>query len=125
MKKVMLFIIAMLVVLTPRILIADEAVVTAAPPLDLEFLNYVIPTLLAIPLVGKYLVPFLAILGTIASFLTVLVPFAYGLLKLPEIVARWAGAEAIADKIKIYGEKIIYAMKFLSMYNAKKPDDKK
>lgn len=122
MKKFTFMVISLILVLTPFAVLAEEA--ANPPPLDLEFLNYVIPTLLSIPIVGKYLVPLLAILGTVASFLTVIVPFAYGLLKLPEIIARWAGADAIADKIKDYGEKAIYAMKYLSMFNAKKTEIK-
>lgn len=77
--------------------------------------------LLGIPGVGPVLVKVFAWLGLISAILTALSMVTQMVLALPEIAARYAGAPALADKIKYWSDRIIYVLKYLSVFNAKKP----
>jgi hypothetical protein len=77
----------------------------------------------AFPKIQAVLMTVLCVVGVVAAAFTALATAAQAILAIPEIAARFAGAHALADKIKGLADRLVPKLKFLSMYNVqKKPD---
>lgn len=107
--------------LLPAAAFADGVV---APVLSLtppDWLGTVVQFLAAVPYVGPVIVEVLKWVGLISAVATALSVLAQTLLALPEVAARWAGAHAIADKIKSVSDVVLPWLKWLSVFNVQKP----
>lgn len=72
------------------------------------------------PKVGPLIQAATEIIGGLASFFTLLSVFLIGALKIPAIVARYAGAGEMADKISGFNDKLQYWIQKLSIFNVQK-----
>lgn len=73
-----------------------------------------------LPLIGPSLLKVMNFVGLISAIFTPLSYFAQFVLRIPEVIARFSAAPALADKIKYWSDKIIYWLSFFSIRNAKK-----
>lgn len=73
-----------------------------------------------LPYVGPVIVMILKWIAIIAPIMTAISFIVQGVLVIPELVARYSGAPALAEKIKYYSDKVNYWLKYLSIRNAKK-----
>lgn len=71
--------------------------------------------------VGYYLGMVFQVLGFVASVMTILSVAVQSILALPEVVARFSGATALADKIKALSDKVVPWLKYFSIFNVQKP----
>lgn len=102
----------------PALAFADAV----APPPGFEWLAFVLQFLNSIPFVGAILAKVFPILATVGVVMTYVALTVEGFLKLPEVIARFAGAPALADKIKAIADKVLPWLQWFSMLNApKKP----
>jgi hypothetical protein len=90
--------------------------VISAPDLLIELLQL----LQSVPYIGPALVFFFKWIAIIAPIMTALSLCAQAILSIPEVVARFNGAHALAEKIKYWSDKIIYWLSYLSIRNAQK-----
>lgn len=97
---------------------AQDAVVT--PPPGMDWVAYLIDFLSGLPWVGPFLVMVLKYVGIVAAVFTSASVFATTLLRIPEVIARWAGAEMLASKIADFHDKIVPWLDYLSVFNSKK-----
>lgn len=107
-------------------MIASIAFGQEVPPEQLppEWVGAILLWLKSIPTVGPYIVIALKWIATIGTVFTVLATAASTILKLPEIIARVSGAEALADKIKAFHDKVMPWLRYLSIYNQQKAQPK-
>lgn len=96
------------------------AAVDPAQVVSPDAVNAVLAFIGAIPKVGPIIVTVVSWLGLIAGVLTVLSAAVQAFLSLPEIVARWAGAHDLANKISAISGTVLPWLKYLSMFNVQK-----
>lgn len=99
---------------------SSVAFAQVAPQEGFEWLPALIGMLNGIPAVGKYLAIAFQVAAVTSASLTALVVFLETILKIPEVAARWAGAEDLADKIEEFKNKVLPWIKYFSMYNVQK-----
>ena len=99
----------------PVLAFAQDAVVL--PP---EWLESFLLTIAAIPKVGPIIVEVFKWLGVIASVFTALSVALTVIVKIPEVAARWAGADEFADSLAEINDKIQPWLKYLSVFNVPK-----
>lgn len=96
--------------------------VTDAP----EWLESAMLAVSSIPVVGPVVVEIAKWLGVISSILTILVSAILALIKVLGLVLPAARLASIALWVaKLEGSAVMYWLKFFSMYNAKKDEQKK
>lgn len=91
-----------------------------APPAGFEWVSGVLAFLQTLPTVGPVIVIAAKVLGATASFLTLASVFVQGVLAIPEIAARYAGAPEAAAKVKNFSDKVLGYLKYFSMFNVQK-----
>lgn len=117
-RRLMLRIILVLAIcLLPSVAFAQAVDPTIVPP---EWLIQVMVIVKKIPYIGPFVLEACKWAGVIASLMTALSVCAIAILKMPEIVAKKAGANELADKIKVISDKVLYVLKYLSMFNVQK-----
>jgi hypothetical protein len=102
---------------------ADEAPGAVALPDAGEvpaYLPQILSFLKSIPYVGPVVSKVLAVVSVVCTVATALYIFLLTLFSIPEVLARWAGAQKIADFIKKYGGVVLKWLKYLSIFNAQK-----
>lgn len=100
-------------------------VIDKVPPPP-SWLDEVMAVVFKIPVVGPFLLQIMQYLGLIASILTIVVTVALGGIQSLAVVLKWVKLSDLAVKILAFqNSPIMYWMKFLSVYNAKKPEEKK
>ncbi len=102
------------------------------PVVPPDWLNFVLGLISKIPYVGGVIAFIVKWTGLVAGIMTALSVMVQAILGLPEIVARWSGATAIADKVKSISDAVLPWLKWLSIFNvpvaapqAKKPVEHK
>jgi hypothetical protein len=115
MKKFILFLIVFLV--SFNVMAQGGVDPVAVPP---EWVANVLVWVKTLPYVGPVVVEILKWVGLVAGVMTALSVMAQALLAIPEIAARFAGAPGLAEKIKYWSDKILYWLKYFSVFNAKK-----
>jgi hypothetical protein len=108
-----------LIILVPSMAFAVDAQELLPP----ETIVAILSALEKLPYVGPGLVFALKMVAIIAPIMTALSFAAQAILAIPELVARYKGAPALAEKIKAWSDKIVYWLSFLSARNAKKPGE--
>jgi hypothetical protein len=97
---------------------ADDAVAAVtAPP---EWLGSILVFFQSLPYVGPVLVAVLKWMGVITTLFTALSIAVQAILTIPELVAKWAGAQKAADQIKKYSDIVLPYLKYLSIFNVQK-----
>lgn len=111
-----------LVLFSGQLALAQELNSPAIIPVDVppDWLIQVMAWGKTLPYVGPVLVEMLKWLGFTAAMMTALSIVATTILRLPEVIARFAGAPELANRIEFWSSKIIYWIKFFSIFNAKK-----
>lgn len=75
-----------------------------------------------LPVVGPFVTKALLYAGIVSSSLTAFLTFLMGLLSSLSSIANFAGLAALSQKIQDFKNgKIVYWLKYFSMFNAKKP----
>lgn len=97
---------------------APSPVVT--PPPGLEWLGAFIEWLSAIPKVGPVVVNVLKYVGAAAAIFTALSVAVSTVLKVPALVARWAGASAVAANIENFSASLKPFLDYFSIFNVQK-----
>lgn len=118
MKKVICFLVIGLAFLFGFHAFADD--VAAQAPAGFEFLNALLPMLIAIPKIGPVLIWIFKVVGILASVMTAVSIFVASMLKIPEIAARLGGAKELADKFAKVYDKVMPWLMYLSIFNVKK-----
>jgi hypothetical protein len=117
MKKPVLFLLLMVLSLNA---FGSEVVDAPVEP-AFEFVKQLIQFLLTtFPKAGPIVQGFSEIIGGIAALFTLLAVFVVGALKIPYILAHWAKAPELAEKIQKFSDKISPYFKFLSIFNVQK-----
>jgi len=91
-----------------------------APPEGFEWVSMVMQFLLNIPHVGPVLVKAIEIIAAVSIVMTSLSAGLIMFVKLSAGAAKLVGAHDAAEKIVAKSEKVLYWLKYLSMFNAKK-----
>jgi hypothetical protein len=95
--------------------------VVAQPSFQLpSWTNQVLAFLTSIPKVGPILEVAFVWIGSIAALFTALAVFARSVLAIPLVMAKFAGAQELAEKIEAISKKVNYYLDQLSIFNAKK-----
>lgn len=106
-----------LVMAFPLMGLADDAGGILVPDPMLSFISQVLGYLESqFPVVAE-IIKWIGVVVSTATFLSYALQ---GILAVPEIAARWAGAHDFADKLKYWSDKIVYWFKYISMRNAQK-----
>lgn len=100
--------------------LAQDASAVVTPPPGLDWLGNLVEWLSTIPKVGPILTMVLKYVGAAAAVFTALSLSASAILKVPELVARWSGANSLADKIEVIHAKVKPWLDYLSIFNAKR-----
>lgn len=118
--RVFLFLLTLCAFVIVPAAFADTTITVAAlaPP---SWLGGLLLTLQGLPVVGPYLVIAFQWIAIVSAIFTVLSIAVQAIFSLPEVTARFAGAPALADKIKNVSDKIVYWLKFFSIRNAQTP----
>lgn len=96
---------------------AADGVPADAPPAWLEgVINFV----RALPYVGPVVVEILKWMGVISAVMTAISVCTITVLKIPQVIAKWAGASKLADQIQAISDKVLPYLKYLSMFNVQK-----
>ncbi len=91
----------------------------AAPP---QWAEAVLVAAQKLPVVGPIVSKIILYLGIFSSILTALVAFLLTILKAISGIANLTGLVSFAEKLQVFRDgKIMYWLKYLSMFNAKKP----
>lgn len=72
------------------------------------------------PKVGPMLQGAVEVIGGLGALFTLLSVFVQGVLVIPVVIARFAGAHALADKVKAFSDKWVPKLKYLSLFNVSK-----
>jgi hypothetical protein len=96
---------------------ATEVDASLVPP---DWLAGLLIWLQSMPYVGPVLATIFKWIGVVSAVFTALSVAAQVIFALPEVAARFAGAPALAEKIKYWSDKILYWLKFFSIRNAQK-----
>lgn len=90
-------------------------------PMPPSWLETVMGVAMKIPIVGPLLLQVMQWLGLIASVLTVLVTALMGAIQALNVILKWAKLTDLAVKVIAFqNSPIMYWLKYLSIYNAKK-----
>jgi hypothetical protein len=117
MKKLVLILVLMVLSMSAFGQEVAEAPVEPA----FEFVKQLIQFLLTtFPKAGPIVQGFSEIVGGVAALFTLLAVFVAGVLKIPYILAHWAKAPELAEKIQKFSDKITPYFKFLSIFNVQK-----
>lgn len=101
---------------TPVVVVAEPA----APPV---WAQDVIMAAQKLPIIGPIVSKIFIYLGIVSSILTALVAFLLTVLSAASKVANISQLTDLANKIELFKDgKIMYWIKYLSMFNAQKPD---
>lgn len=103
-----------------QLALADGSVMVptaAAPP---EWLGAVLQFVSSLPYAGPVIVALIKWAGLVAGIMTALSVFAQAVLAVPELVARWAGANEAAEKIRKISDVVLPWLKWLSVFNVQK-----
>lgn len=117
-KKFWLLIITILVMSFS--VLASEPQKVSAVTISPELINSLMLFLYSIPKVGPVLTSILSWVGLIASVFTAMSVCATTILKIPQLVALYSGADELAKKIDEISKKVKYYLDYLSVFNAKK-----
>lgn len=116
MRSIVLFLI-----LCPMLAFGADSVAVDVPNLlPPETVIKILDFLQTIPKVGPYIVMVLKGIAIIAPIMTALSVCVQAVAAIPEVTARFAGFHNFADKWKLYTDKVVYWLSFLSIRNAKK-----
>lgn len=121
MKKIM---VALGLILLPVMALAQAAAVAVAPYQPPQWIQDVMNWLQALPKVGPIVALVIMVLGTVATVMTLLSTFLLGVKASIQGVAKLAGLVAVIDKVEAVYQKIAPYVQYLSMYNAKKVENK-
>jgi hypothetical protein len=113
---------AMMLMLVTSLAFGQDMPSEALPPV---WIGDVLVWLKSVPHVGPILVEVLKWISVLGTIFTVVATAATAILKVPEIAARIAGADAFADKLKKLHDKIMPWLRYLSIYNQQKIAPKK
>lgn len=91
--------------------------IPAGPP---AWFGEVMTFLVSIPKVGPIIEQVIIWVGVAATVFTSLSIFAQGILAIPQIVAKWAGAHEFAEKVKKISEKVLPYLQYFSVFNVQK-----
>ena len=91
-----------------------------APIPGLELIGVLVQYLSSLPGVGPILGKLFEIVALVGAVMTYLSVAAIGLLKLPELAARFAGLQGMADKLQAISDKVLPWLKWLSLFNVQK-----
>lgn len=94
----------------------QDVPVDSAPAWITEFLMFIA----AVPKIGPVIVEIAKWVGVIASVFTMLSVCVSAILKVPELAAKFAGAQKLAEQIAAINAKIQPYLKYLSIFNVKK-----
>ena len=119
MKKLTLLFTALL--LMSFSVFAQEIPVDAPIEPAFEFFKQLLGFLIStFPTTGKYIQGAGEIIGALATFFTLATVFVQSVLGIPYLLARWAEAHELADKIKKLSDKVTPFFKYLSIFNVTK-----
>lgn len=102
---------------------AQDVVAPVSAPVEpaFEFVKQLLSWLVVtFPQYGKVIQGAGELIGALAAFFTLATVFIQGVLGLPYLVARWAGAHDLAEKIKKIADKVTPFFKYLSIFNQQK-----
>lgn len=91
-----------------------------APVPGFDWVGPILAFLATIPKVGPILAIIFGIVGGVATLMTAVSVFVQTVLAIPVLVLHWAGATAVAAKIKSFSEMIMPWLKWFSMFNVQK-----
>ena len=111
------FVLACMFILIPSALADDMAIVA---PAGFEWIGPIINFILAIPKVGPILGTVFQVVSAVAGVMTFVSVAVVGILGIPEIAARFAGAPDLANKIKAFSDKVLPFLKYFSIFNVQK-----
>jgi hypothetical protein len=129
MKSLLFAFLAMTVLSCSFAMAADPApagsVVIAEPAAPPAWAEKLIVSLSAVPVVGPILSKALLYAGIVSSSLTAIIAFLLSSIAALGGVLKISGLAEFAAKLEAFKNgKIMYYLKYLSMFNANKPDDK-
>lgn len=102
----------------PLLAFADQPVPDVfVPPV---WLSTIILFVQGLPVVGPIIIEVCKWLGVLTTVATLLSAMIQTMLTIPQILAVWAGAQGLADKIKKISDLILPWLKYLSMFNVQK-----
>lgn len=102
----------------PQVIVSEPA----APP---KWAEEILVKAQDFPVVGPYVAKGIYYAGVVSSLLTALVAFLLAALKALSGVLSVAGAASFSEKIKaLQDSKLMFWLKYFSMFNAKKPEKK-
>jgi hypothetical protein len=108
-NRILLFLMLVFAFVSIPVVMASEDIVMMDPvTVPPEWLQGALIWLKSMPYVGPVLAEIFKWVGVVASIMTALSYTAQIILALPEVVARFAGAPALAEKIKFWSDKILY-----------------
>lgn len=117
-KKFWLLIITVLIMSFS--VLASDTQSASAIAISPELINSLMLFLYSIPKVGPLLTTILSWIGLIASVFTALSVCATTILKIPQLMAIYSGADDLAKKIDEISKKVKFYLDYLSVFNAKK-----
>jgi hypothetical protein len=119
MKMIKYFALCAAIAVLAMFSIPAYAEIVAAPP-GMEWIGMVLQFLMSVPYVGPILVKILEILSLVSVGMTALSAGVAAFIKGSEGILKLAGAHEKAKMIAEKGEKLLYWLKYFSMFNAKK-----
>jgi hypothetical protein len=124
MKKLTAFIVlATTLLMLSFLAFAQDVAAPASAPVEpaFEFIKQLLSWLVVtFPQYGKVIQGAGELIGGIAALFTLTTVFVQGVLGIPYLIARWAGAHELAEKIKKISDKVTPYFKYLSIFNQQK-----
>lgn len=105
-----------LLVLSFSIMASDQVVASSVVPPEL--IGGVLSFLVSIPKIGPIITMIFSWVGFVGAAFTALAVCAETILKIPELTAKYAGAEKLEKQIIEISKKVTYYLKFFSIFNA-------
>jgi hypothetical protein len=98
----------------------DPSFPVIAPPKGLEWLVPFLQWVGSLPKIGPFIVGVMKYVGAAAAVFTAISVAVTTVLRVPALIARWAGAVELAGKIEAFHLKIKPWLDYLSIFNAQK-----
>ena len=97
----------------------EQVAEPAAPP---QWAEDLIMSVEKLPIIGPIVSKILVYLGIVSSILTAFIAFLLTALNSLSVILSLSGLAKFAEKVKLFKDgKIMYWLKYLSLFNAKKP----
>jgi hypothetical protein len=102
------------------VMVFSVSVLAQSDPQIPSWVPYIIGLLNGIPYVGPVFIFIAKWGGLLAGLFTALSVAVQSVLKVPELILVWTGAQTAADKVKALSDKILPYLQYLSIFNVQK-----